>query len=304
MSAIRHLFTLAAALMIHAAVPAAAQINDASRMVTTLGSSEVSSGTWQRLGDDRSQRDERHPSPLTDVRSLSLLRDVAGDYARFFTTWENYLILELGLMGSVGLKALDEPIRGSSFNSALWFNRGTAVDHAFEPGKIIGGTLVQVGGPIATYGIGIWIGNPGVAELGRDLVRVQLLNLTGGLTQLLKRTVARARPDGGKSRPNGGHQGSFPSGHTSVTFASATVLQRHYGWKAGIPAFGVASYVAASRLSENQHFLSDVVFGAVIGIAAGRTVMFGRGSTRFEVSPMAAPGGAGVQVSLCSRGCP
>ena len=106
MSAIRHLFTLAAALMIHAAVPAAAQINDASRMVTTLGSSEVSSGTWQRLGDDRSQRDERHPSPLTDVRSLSLLRDVAGDYARFFTTWENYLILELGLMGSVGLKAL------------------------------------------------------------------------------------------------------------------------------------------------------------------------------------------------------
>ena len=52
----------------------------------------------------------------------------------------------------------------------------------------------------------------------------------------------------------------------------------------------MASYVAASRLSENQHFLSDVVFGAAIGIAAGRTVTFGTGSTRFEVSPMATPG--------------
>ena len=60
----------------------------------------------------------------------------------------------------------------------------------------------------------------------------------------------------------------------------------------------MASYVAASRLAENKHFLSDVVFGAAVGLAAGRTVTFGMGSTRFELSPLAAQGGAGVQVSV------
>ena len=294
---------LTATMVIHAAVPAAAQTQGGRRLVTTLGLSKAFDGTWQRLGHGHSQRDERTNSSLrTVVGGLSLLRDVGGDYARFFTTRENHLILGLGLTASVSLKALDEPIRGSSFNTALWFRQGTALDHAFEPGKIIGGTLLQLGGPIATYGIGIWIGTPGVTELGRDLVRVQLL--TGGVTQLLKATVGRTRPEGGKPRPEGNHLGSFPSGHTSGTFASATVLQHHYGWKAGIPAFGVASYVAASRLSENQHFLSDVVFGAAIGIAAGRTVTFGTGSTRFEVSPMATPGGVGVQVSVCPHVCP
>jgi membrane-associated phospholipid phosphatase len=79
-----------------------------------------------------------------------------------------------------------------------------------------------------------------------------------------------------------------------VTFASATVLQRDLGWKVGIPAYGIATYVAASRIQENRHFLSDVAFGAAIGIIAGRTVTLGRGDGRFAVAPMAAPGGGGV----------
>ena len=106
-----------------------------------------------------------------------------------------------------------------------------------------GSSLVQVGGAFATYGVGSLIRKPGVAALGRDLVRVQLL--TQGVTQLLKYSVRRTRPDGSS-------RSSYPSGHASGTFASATVLQRHYGWKVGIPAFGVASYVAASRLAVDE----------------------------------------------------
>ena len=79
------------------------------------------------------------------------------------------------------------------------------------------------------------------------------------------------------------------------------MLQRHYGWKAGIPAYAVASYIAASRLSENKHFLSDVAFGAMIGLAAGRTVTFDRGSTRFEIAPLVAPGGGGVRMTVFTR---
>ena len=94
--------------------------------------------------------------------------------------------------------------------------------------------------------------------------------LTAGLTYGLKAAVRRE------------HTGySFPSGHASVTFATATVLQRHFGWK-GALAYSVAAYVAASRLHENRHHLSDVVFGAAVAAVAGRTVT--PGSTAPEVS--------------------
>ena len=187
------------------------------------------------------------------------------------------------------MKPFDERIAKSGFNLELPQNEDGTLDGVFDPGTLLGSSLVQVGGAFATYGVGSLIRKPGVAALGRDLVRVQLL--TQGVTQLLKYSVRRTRPDGSS-------RSSYPSGHASGTFASATVLQRHYGWKVGIPAFGVASYVAASRLAENKHYLSDVILGAAIGITAGRTVTFRKGATRFELSPMAAPGGAGVQVSV------
>ena len=90
------------------------------------------------------------------------------------------------------------------------------------------------------------------------------------------------------------------TGDTDVldTFASATVLNRRYGWKVGVPAFGVASYVAASRVADGKHFLSDVFFGVAIGLVGGRTVTFDRGETRVQVSPMPVAGGAGIQVSV------
>ena len=97
-------------------------------------------------------------------------------------------------------------------------------------------------------------------------------------------------------RPEGAGY-SFPSGHAATAFASATVLQRRFGWKAGIPAYAVATYVAASRVDMQRHYLSDVVFGAAIGIVAGRTVTVG--GHEFEVGPMATgSGGAGIGFSL------
>ena len=79
---------------------------------------------------------------------------------------------------------------------------------------------------------------------------------------------------------------------------AGTVLQRHYGWKAGGLAYGVATYVAASRIQDKRHFLSDVAFGAAIGIAAGRTVTIGVGDNRFAVAPTVTRGGGGVSFSL------
>jgi membrane-associated phospholipid phosphatase len=109
---------------------------------------------------------------------------------------------------------------------------------------------------------------------------------------IFKESTRRSRPEGAGF--------SFPSGHTTVTFASATVLQRHFGWKAGLPAYAVASYVAASRVEMKRHYLSDVAFGAALGIVAGRTVPIGHGHA-LRLTPMASPSGAGAQFTLIGR---
>jgi membrane-associated phospholipid phosphatase len=161
----------------------------------------------------------------------------------------------------------------------------------FKPGTVIGATAVQLGGSFAAYAIGRATGNSRVAAIGADLFRAQMV--AQAVTQAVKVSVGRTRPDG---TPR-----SFPSGHASLSFASATVLERHLGWKAGIPAYAVASYVAVSRIGQRRHYLSDVAFGAALGIMAGRTVTIGRGDHRFAVAPTAASGGGGVSFTLLAR---
>lgn len=228
------------------------------------------------------------PAPTRSARP-SLARDIAGDFQRFFTTRETYTILAMGLSLSGTVRPLDQPIFRSGFNEE---NGGPRLEVAFEAGEVLGGGLVQIGGAAAAWGLGAWLDKPGMSEVGRDLVRAQVL--AQSFTHVLKRTVRRVRPDESS-------RASFPSGHSSGSFATATVLYRHYGWKVGAPAYGVAAYIAASRISENKHFLSDLVFGAAIGIAAGRTVTFGAGPARFEVSPLVTAGGGGVSVAVSGR---
>jgi membrane-associated phospholipid phosphatase len=68
-----------------------------------------------------------------------------------------------------------------------------------------------------------------------------------------------------EKRPNGGHR-SFPSGHASISFASAEFMRKRYGWEYGVPAYALASFVAYSRVEARQHYAHDVVAGAAIGI--------------------------------------
>lgn len=73
------------------------------------------------------------------------------------------------------------------------------------------------------------------------------------------------------------------------------VLQTHYGWKVGVPIFAAAAYTAASRITVNKHWASDVTFGAVVGMVSARTVTVKMRQQSFSVSPMIVEGGAGVR---------
>ncbi|MBA2249328.1 MAG: phosphatase PAP2 family protein [Chitinophagaceae bacterium] len=68
---------------------------------------------------------------------------------------------------------------------------------------------------------------------------------------------------------------SFPSGHTTVAFAAATVFALEYRNKPFIPlvAYSAATLIGLSRIYENKHWATDVAVGAAIGYLAGKNVV-------------------------------
>lgn len=115
---------------------------------------------------------------------------------------------------------------------------------------------------------------------------------TVGLTYALKYIVKKERPDRSDTH-------SFPSMHTSVSFAGAAFIQRRYGWKWGIPAYVVSTYVGWSRVYGKKHDWWDVAAGAVIG--AGSSYIFTRPFAKehnLTISPVAGNGACGIYMSM------
>lgn len=159
---------------------------------------------------------------------------------------------------------------------------------ALDGGATIGSAQVQLGIAAGVYGLGLAARNAAAAEVGSALVETQIVQSV--MTVGLKYAV-------GRTRPNGGHH-SFPSGHTASSFTTADIVLQRFGWRAGAAAYIAAAYVGASRVAEREHFLSDVVFGAAVGIASARTFRGSFGRAAIAVSPAALPGGGVVLVSI------
>lgn len=198
-------------------------------------------------------------------------------------------------------------------NTVYWLAWGTGASLAIHPaddylnnhlstsdtaenvvllGKYIGSFPVLIGTAGSTYIIGRARGSRRVQHLGMDLIEATLL--ADGMTQLIKVSVRRERPlrDDG-TRASGF---AFPSGHSAGTFAAATVLQQHLGWKWAVPTYTIASYVAMSRLVDDRHWASDVTAGAALGIIVGRSVTWhGR---NFYATPMFVPKGTGILINV------
>ncbi|MBW8867203.1 MAG: phosphatase PAP2 family protein [Acidobacteria bacterium] len=222
------------------------------------------------------------PTPAhTGLHALfgNLVEDV-----KHLPSMENAYIATIG--GGLALAA--HPL-DSGVNVRLRSHYDT-VNDAFAAGKYIGNTPEQIALSLGTYFYGRAFDQPKVSHFGMDLIQAQLI--TELLVEPIKFATGRERPDGSNSQ-------SFPSGHAAVTFATATVIERHLGWRKSLLGYTIASYVAASRLHDNRHYLSDVIFGAAVGTIAGRTVVH-HAADYWAVIPVSVPGG-GVALLVTRR---
>ncbi|HOF18159.1 MAG TPA: phosphatase PAP2 family protein [Phycisphaerae bacterium] len=99
-------------------------------------------------------------------------------------------------------------------------------------------------------------------EKSRTLINALAIN---GLTTMALKGITRTRS------PNGDPLG-WPSGHTSSSFCFATVIWEEYGPLYGAPLMGFAAFVGYERIDARNHDFSDVVSGALLGMAIGHAI--------------------------------
>lgn len=212
----------------------------------------------------------------------ALFKDTLRDFKSFPVRHSTWVILGVGgaasYASSFGDDYVEEHIVGN-----------TKAEHFFSLGKWAGSSYVMVGSSVGLWAVGRYVIPPNAdgsrtnkwSSMGFDLMRAQILAQT--VTQGTKKIVRRDRPTGECC--------SFPSGHAASAFAAAAVLERHLGYRGSWPFLAGATYVATSRLVDNRHFLSDVVFGAAVGTASGWTVVGRHGRNEFTMQPVPVRGG-------------
>jgi hypothetical protein len=225
--------------------------------------------------DPKEQKAEAKEPPTPPHTGIRALFANLGEDVKHLPSKQNLYIAAIG----GGLAAAAHPA-DQSFNVRLR-SHYDGVNKAFAPGKYLGNTPEQVALSLGTYAFGRLRDQPRVAHLGMDLLQAQIL--TEMLVEPLKFATQRQRPDLSDKH-------AFPSGHAAITFASATVIERHLGWRKSILGYTIASYVAVSRLHDNRHYLSDVIFGAAVGSIAGRTVVHHE-ADYWALTPVSVPGG-------------
>ncbi len=150
------------------------------------------------------------------------------------------------------------------------------------------GPPVSLSLALVMYGGGVLAQRPVLAKSG--FRAVESIGVSGAVTWVLKSAFGRARPfvspdnpgDWEWGRGGGRWEGdylSMPSAHTAAAFAFATSVTRtvaraapqHARW-VGLVTYGSATAAAYARIHSDQHWLSDVVAGAGIGMVTALAI--------------------------------
>ena len=154
--------------------------------------------------------------------------------------------------------------------------------------------LILVGAGISEYkALNTPINQAGIFILGTGIYVAT--------TQGLKAAITEPRPDGTEN--------TYPSGHTATAFFGATVLAHEY--RDTHPEFVIAGYTLATatgalRITNNKHWVTDVLMGSAIGIASAELAYIlypkvrhqWQKLNRFTLTPQVAPAYYGASMSI------
>jgi membrane-associated phospholipid phosphatase len=149
---------------------------------------------------------------------------------------------------------------------AINLNRNKNLDKTFKT-LTNSATPVSITIPVIIFGKGLI--DKDKEEITKGLTIGSTLILAALVSTSLKYSINRARPyvtypDIEKATKAGSP--SFPSGHTSDAFATATALSIAYPrWYVIAPSYLWATSIGYSRMHLGVHYPSDVVFGALSG---------------------------------------
>ncbi|RTR40926.1 phosphatase PAP2 family protein [Shewanella canadensis] len=147
------------------------------------------------------------------------------------------------------------------------------------------GDVVQILLPAGGLAGSLWIGDTeGAWQLTKGVAT------TSAITHGLKFSYERLRPDGSEHN-------SFPSGHTSAAFSGAAYIHHRYGNAWGIPAYGAAAFVGASRVWANRHYLDDVMAGGSIAVLSSLYWTEPYNQSDFVISPTIGEGSVGLSLN-------
>jgi len=178
--------------------------------------------------------------------------------------WKKNDWIKAGVVGGTGivLFIFDDEIR--NWVQDIKGSTGDDIGGIFEP---LGdnGVLMPWAPLIPLYLYGHFAKRPRAADAA--MLALEGYVISGVLTQALKYSINRKRPDGGSK--------SFPSGHASSTFAVATAIAMVYHKSKIIPPlmYTLATLASLSRIVQDKHWASDVWIGAAMGFFFSRTIV-------------------------------
>lgn len=136
--------------------------------------------------------------------------------------------------------------------------------------------VVNVGVPVALLAGGVIANDKEMRQNALYVASASAVNVLA--TLFLKKVIKRPRPFNGIVKINAVYQPShysFPSGHTSTAFTTATALSHAYPkWYVIAPAYLWAGSVSFSRLYLGVHYPTDVAAGALLGTGSAFSMGF------------------------------
>lgn len=157
--------------------------------------------------------------------------------------------------------------RNQSTGNGKYFDLTNEFGNTIYPAILSGGIYLG----------GLFAGDENVRITGR--LCFEGLLLAGVVTTAVKSILGRSRPyvergprDFSLFKINNDNW-SMPSGHTAVAFTMASVLSNRINrWWFTVPMYALATSTGLARIYKDQHWSSDVIFGAFIGIVSGYAV--------------------------------